>query len=197
MINSKKKGQTLLCCLMRGYGPSSTLANFAYHLFSLNSVFLLSKPTTCYSMSNIEVKLQKFMGRPNENYAIWRFRLMTMLKGKTYRVDIDRKFCSSQIKMKATNIVVSPLDDVLESVCMNEGDNPFSMIELLDAHFAYTRTSFFCGLFYFVWNTGQLQGLYGAINRWVSAAFYSSWAYRMNRRIWSGQSATISIQHGT
>lgn len=89
----------------------------------------------------MEEKVQKFMGRSNESYAMWRFRLVTMLKGKGYWVDIREKDCSSEIKTKATNIIVSALGDVSLSVCMDAGDSPLSTIELLGARFASTSTS--------------------------------------------------------
>lgn len=38
-------------------------------------------------------------------------------------------------------MVVFPLGDVPFGVCLDQGDNPFSMIGLLDRRFASTRTS--------------------------------------------------------
>lgn len=92
-------------------------------------------------MTNSEDKLQKFLGCPNNNYATWRFCLVTMLKGKGYWPEIQKEDCLCEIKMKATNIIVSALGDVSLSVFMDQGDDPFIMIELLDARFASTRTS--------------------------------------------------------
>lgn len=66
-----------------------------------------------------------------------------MLKVKRYKVNIDEKDCSPEIRMKAKNIFVSDLGDVQLSACMDQDDNPFSMIELLDARFASTCTSSF------------------------------------------------------
>lgn len=43
--------------------------------------------------------------------------------------------------MKATNIIVSVLGDVLPNLWGDQTDNPFSMIKVSDAQFASTRTS--------------------------------------------------------
>lgn len=43
--------------------------------------------------------------------------------------------------MKATKIIVAALGDVPLSDCMDQGDNPFRIIELLDERFASPRSS--------------------------------------------------------
>lgn len=92
-------------------------------------------------MTNLEDNFKKLMGWPNENYAMWRFRLVTMLKRKRYWKDILKNDCSPKAQMKTTNTIVSVLGDVSFSVCMDHGDNPFRMIELLNARFASACTS--------------------------------------------------------
>lgn len=52
-----------------------------------------------------------------------------------------------EIKMKATNIIVSALRAVALSVCINQGDNPFSTIELLKQLFAFIGTSLLFAVF--------------------------------------------------
>lgn len=104
-------------------------------------------------MANVEDKLQNFMSRFDENYAVLRFWLVTMLNGKEHLGDVHRNDYFSEIKTKVTNIIVSALSDVLQKVSMDEGASPFSMIELLNARFVSTRTFLLvCSLFYFFEN---------------------------------------------
>lgn len=106
----------------------STASNFSLHR-------LIS------AMTNPEDKIPKFMGKPNENYAMWRFRLVTTVKKKVYWKDIWEEDCSPEAQKKATNIVVSAPGDVSSSACMDQDDNPFCTIELFDARFVSARRS--------------------------------------------------------
>lgn len=64
-----------------------------------------------------------------------------MPKKKSYRADIQEKHCLPETIIKATNIIASAFIVVPLSVCMSQGDNSFSTVELLDARFASTHTS--------------------------------------------------------
>lgn len=103
-------------------------------------------------MNNNNDNLQKFLGRPTDSYALWRFWFITTLKRKGYWDDVQSKKCLSDIRMKYINIIASELGDMPFIVYMDHQQNLFSMIEILDAPFASTTTS---SLF------GDLSNLFG------------------------------------
>eukprot|EP00171_Calliarthron_tuberculosum_P004578 IDg4578t1 len=88
-----------------------------------------------------ESKIQKFHGRPSDDYNLWRLRAECALKGKGYWKQLQEEDCKSEIKEKAVAMIIHSLGDIPFRVCSSQISNPMSMMELLDQRYASTRST--------------------------------------------------------
>ncbi len=93
-------------------------------------------------MSNAdEHKIQKFHGRVTDDYNLWRHRAEIALKGKGYWSKLQQSEVPSEVKEKASAMIVQALGDSALRVCISKIDEPLEMLELLDKRYASTRSA--------------------------------------------------------
>ena len=88
-----------------------------------------------------EYKIQKFFGRANDDYNLWRIRAEMSLKGKDYWEELRKEDCSIKTKQKASAMLTTELGDSALRVCSTQITDPMKMLELLDKRYASTRTA--------------------------------------------------------
>ncbi len=87
------------------------------------------------------LKIQKFNGRTSDDCNLWRVRAETALKGKGYWSKLNSDNCDSDVKDKASAMLVNALGDLALRVCMNEVSEPMKMLKLLDNRYASSRAA--------------------------------------------------------
>lgn len=93
------------------------------------------------SASEDSTKIQKFNGRHHDDYSLWRLRAEIALKGKGFWCKLQDEKCETDVKDKASALIVGALGDAALRVCSSEIGSPLKMLELLDSRFASSRTT--------------------------------------------------------
>jgi len=86
-------------------------------------------------------KIQRFSGRAQDDYNLWRVRAEICLKGKGYWKQLQNEDCAEEIKEKSAAILVNALGDSAFRVCSSQVSEPLKMLELLDLRYASTRAA--------------------------------------------------------
>lgn len=89
-------------------------------------------------------KIPRFNGRGNDDYNLWRIRVVAALKGKGLYTKLESQsdtVCTQEVKDKASAIIVCTLGDSALRVCQNEISDPLSMLSLLDKRYAPRRAA--------------------------------------------------------
>ena len=86
------------------------------------------------------MRLDKFKGMRNEDYATWRDKIEIVLKGKGLLKKVHDDNCLEEIRDKVTSIIALSLREAPFRVCRSAKGNPKEMLELLDARYASKRS---------------------------------------------------------
>lgn len=81
-------------------------------------------------------KIQKFNGRRNDDYTLWRLRCEMALKGKGHWSELETKGCDQRTNDKSSAMMVAALGDSALMVCSSKISEPLEMLDLLDKRFA-------------------------------------------------------------
>ena len=88
-----------------------------------------------------ENKIQKFNGRLNDDYNLWRIRAEAALKGKGYWKALHDEKCTVEVKQKSSAMIIHALGDAALRVCMSDVDEPLEMLASLDSRYASNRAT--------------------------------------------------------
>ena len=92
------------------------------------------------SKDDESLRLDKFKGRRNEDYATWPDKIEIVLKGKGLWKKIKDDNCQEELRDKATSIIALALGEAPFRVCRSAKGNPMEMLELFDARYASKRS---------------------------------------------------------
>lgn len=86
-------------------------------------------------------EIQKFIGNRTDHYSLWRLRAEIALKGKGYWKQLKDDPCETDVKDKASTLLVVALGDTALRACAVKIGNPLEMLEMLNNGFALNRTA--------------------------------------------------------
>ncbi len=110
----------------------STLATPGYHS--------TTHPASAMGQGE-ETKVQKFYGRSQDNYSLWRIRIEAAVDGKNNWKQIEQKDCPPDEKRKAAAMIFASLGDTPLRVGSSKAKEQLHLLALLDARYASKRTS--------------------------------------------------------